>query len=200
MDAHALHRRGWTISAIARHLGHDRKTIRAYLNGERVAGQRKRRCRTGSTRSPTTAASVSPRTRTCGRPRCSTSCSSWATTARIRRSPASSEPAGCARRVRPAARRRDGRTRRSSTRPGSRPSSTGSSSRPARAVGVGHDGVPAGRVAGALQPLARGAGRVHRPATPDRRPAPGRRRARRAHADVAVRPDGHGLPPRVRRR
>jgi transposase len=42
VDAHALHRRGWTISAIARHLGHDRKTIRAYLNGERVAGQRKR--------------------------------------------------------------------------------------------------------------------------------------------------------------
>ena len=42
MDAHALHRRGWTISAIARHLGHDRKTIRAYLPGGRVAGQRRR--------------------------------------------------------------------------------------------------------------------------------------------------------------
>jgi transposase len=41
VDAHALHRRGWTISAIARHLGHDRKTIRAYLRGDRVAGQRK---------------------------------------------------------------------------------------------------------------------------------------------------------------
>ena len=40
VDAHALHRRGWTISAIARHLGHDRKTIRAYLTGGRVAGQR----------------------------------------------------------------------------------------------------------------------------------------------------------------
>src|SRR3954452_15500982 len=39
VDAHALHRRGWTISAIARHLGHDRKTIRAYLNGERVETQ-----------------------------------------------------------------------------------------------------------------------------------------------------------------
>ena len=38
---HALHARGWTISAIARHLGHDRKTIRAYLDG-RVAGQRRR--------------------------------------------------------------------------------------------------------------------------------------------------------------
>jgi transposase len=41
VDAHALHRQGWTISAIARHLGHDRKTIRAYLKGDRVAGQRR---------------------------------------------------------------------------------------------------------------------------------------------------------------
>lgn len=40
VDAHALHRRGWTISAIARHLGYDRKTIRAYLSGERTAGVR----------------------------------------------------------------------------------------------------------------------------------------------------------------
>ena len=36
VDAHALRKRGWSISAIARHLGHDRKTIRAYLNDERV--------------------------------------------------------------------------------------------------------------------------------------------------------------------
>ncbi len=34
--------KGWTISAIARHLGHDRKTIRAYLTGGRVAGERTR--------------------------------------------------------------------------------------------------------------------------------------------------------------
>ena len=40
VDAHALHQRGWTISAIARHLDRDRKTIRAYLSGGRVAGQR----------------------------------------------------------------------------------------------------------------------------------------------------------------
>jgi transposase len=40
VDAHALRRQGWTISAIARHLGHDRKTIRAYLAGGRVAGVR----------------------------------------------------------------------------------------------------------------------------------------------------------------
>ncbi len=39
IDVHALRRQGWTISAIARHLGRDRKTIRAYLNG-RQAGVR----------------------------------------------------------------------------------------------------------------------------------------------------------------
>ncbi|GED90865.1 transcriptional regulator [Streptomyces sp. 6-11-2] len=41
VDAHALRRQGWTISAIARHLGRDRKTIRAYLNGERAPRQRR---------------------------------------------------------------------------------------------------------------------------------------------------------------
>ena len=40
IDAHALHRQGWTISAIARHLGRDRKTIRVYLRGDREAGVR----------------------------------------------------------------------------------------------------------------------------------------------------------------
>jgi len=39
IDVHALRRQGWTISAIARHLGKDRKTIRAYLSG-RAAGVR----------------------------------------------------------------------------------------------------------------------------------------------------------------
>ena len=29
IDAHALRKRGWTISAIARHLDRDRKTVRA---------------------------------------------------------------------------------------------------------------------------------------------------------------------------
>jgi len=31
----ALHRRGWSISAIARHTGRDRKTVRAWLVDER---------------------------------------------------------------------------------------------------------------------------------------------------------------------
>jgi transposase len=40
VDAHALRKQGWTISAIARHLGRDRKTVRAYLDGGRVGGER----------------------------------------------------------------------------------------------------------------------------------------------------------------
>ncbi|MGW6694802.1 IS21/IS408/IS1162 family transposase [Rhodococcus sp. NPDC054953] len=42
VEVHALHKRGWTISAIARHTGRDRKTVRAYLNGTRSPGVRKR--------------------------------------------------------------------------------------------------------------------------------------------------------------
>ena len=34
VEIHALARRGWSISAIARHTGHDRKTVRRYLRGE----------------------------------------------------------------------------------------------------------------------------------------------------------------------
>ena len=42
VEAHALRERGWTVSAIARHLERDRKTIRAYLAGERQPGVRAR--------------------------------------------------------------------------------------------------------------------------------------------------------------
>lgn len=41
MEVHALFKRGWSISAIARHLECDRKTVRAYLNGEREPGVRR---------------------------------------------------------------------------------------------------------------------------------------------------------------
>jgi transposase len=41
VEAQALHARGWSISAIAAHTGHDRKTIRAHLNGQRRPGQRR---------------------------------------------------------------------------------------------------------------------------------------------------------------
>jgi hypothetical protein len=40
VEAQALRARGWSISAIATHTRHDRKTIRAYLNGERRPGGR----------------------------------------------------------------------------------------------------------------------------------------------------------------
>jgi transposase len=42
VDIHALKRQGMTISEIARRTGRDRKTIRAYLNGDRTVGVRKR--------------------------------------------------------------------------------------------------------------------------------------------------------------
>jgi Mu transposase, C-terminal domain len=42
VEVHALRERGWSIAAIARHLGRDPKTIRAYVNGERVPGARRR--------------------------------------------------------------------------------------------------------------------------------------------------------------
>lgn len=40
VEADALKKRGWSTSAIARHLGRDRGTVRAYLNGEREPGVR----------------------------------------------------------------------------------------------------------------------------------------------------------------
>jgi transposase len=40
VEVHALKERGWSISAIARHLERDRKTVRSYLNGDRRPGVR----------------------------------------------------------------------------------------------------------------------------------------------------------------
>ncbi len=40
MEAQALRGRGWSISAIARHLNRDPKTIRAYMSGQRRPGER----------------------------------------------------------------------------------------------------------------------------------------------------------------
>ena len=42
VEVHALHKRGWTISAIARHTGFDRKTVRQYLAGDGKPGVRAR--------------------------------------------------------------------------------------------------------------------------------------------------------------
>ena len=41
VEVHALFKRGWSISAIARHVERDRKTVRSYLAGERQAGVRR---------------------------------------------------------------------------------------------------------------------------------------------------------------
>jgi len=42
VDIHALRRQGWTITAIANHVGRDRKTVRDYLSGKREPGVRRR--------------------------------------------------------------------------------------------------------------------------------------------------------------
>lgn len=42
VEVHALRKRGWSISAIARHTGRDRKTVRKYLAGEQQPGVRAR--------------------------------------------------------------------------------------------------------------------------------------------------------------
>ena len=42
VDIHALRRQGWTITAIAHHVGRDRKTVRNYLDGKREPGVRRR--------------------------------------------------------------------------------------------------------------------------------------------------------------
>jgi transposase len=42
VEVHALRKRGWSISAIARHTGFDRKTVRKYLNGDGKPGVRAR--------------------------------------------------------------------------------------------------------------------------------------------------------------
>src|SRR3712207_2705894 len=42
LEAEALFKWGWTISAIGRHLRRDRKTVRAYLTGKWIPGERRR--------------------------------------------------------------------------------------------------------------------------------------------------------------
>lgn len=41
VEAHALREQGWSVTAIARHLGWDRKTIRQYLSGQAEPGRRR---------------------------------------------------------------------------------------------------------------------------------------------------------------
>ena len=92
LGAQALCDQGWSISAIARHLGRDRKTIRRYLSGERELGQRKPAgpdpfepfvayCRTWLADDPI-----------CGRPPCSTSSPTWAIKALLHIHPCAAPP------------------------------------------------------------------------------------------------------------
>src|SRR6266508_1990129 len=100
VEAAALRAQGWTIAAIARHLGRDRKTIRAYLDGDRTPGSAARHGPIRSPRSPTTWPRAWPRTATCGRPRCTTRSARLAMRAATRASPARCAPVGCGRTVR----------------------------------------------------------------------------------------------------
>ncbi len=73
VEADALFKRGWTVSAIARHLGRDRKTVRSYLIGRADTGRPP--CRPIRTRSTSTGPTWPPgssTTRTCGPRRSST--------------------------------------------------------------------------------------------------------------------------------
>lgn len=50
VEASALRQRGWSVTAIARHLERDRKTVRAYLRGDRDCRWRRVRPRVGARR------------------------------------------------------------------------------------------------------------------------------------------------------
>ena len=179
IDAHALRRRGWSISAIARHLGRDRKTIRAYLSGERTAGVRAPAGADVFAPFASTARRGSKRTRTCGRPRCSTRSPRWATTGPTRGSRTTCGSAGCARRASRATRRRAGRSRSSIIRRGGNPMGLGRSARPAGRVGRVR-AAPRHLLVGALSHSGKWRGVLaesDRPTAPGRRPTPGRRPA-----------------------
>jgi hypothetical protein len=66
VEAQALRAKGWSISAIAAHLEHDRTTIRAYLSGERRPGERSPARPQVWRSSPGTAGSGWPMIRICG--------------------------------------------------------------------------------------------------------------------------------------
>ena len=204
VDVHALRRRGWTISAIARHIGRDRKTVRAYLNGDRVAG-RARRGRAGSVRAVRRlrAAHGWSRTRTCGRthPVRRAASSSGSTASYPTLHPAASGPASCARRASRAAPAKDRPNAVIEHPPGEEtqwdwlelPD-------PPEHVGVGHRW----RIllVGSLAHSGRWRGGAVAESTDQPHLVdglrPGLPRAGRGDPGVAVRPDGHGLPPRHR--
>ena len=84
VEIHALHQRGWSISAIARHTGRNRRTIRNYINGVTTPGSANRPVRTRLRRSLTMWVPGCARTRICGRARCAMSLKGLGLRCRIR--------------------------------------------------------------------------------------------------------------------
>jgi hypothetical protein len=144
IDAHALRQQGWTISAIARHLGRDRKTIRAHLAG----GEAGVRARSWADPFEPLAAYCAQRLKDDAHLWASVLFAelleigddrSYPTMTRQLRARA------CARRVSLAGRPRTERSRSSSTHPVPRLSGTGRTARPARGLGLGQERAPTGR-------------------------------------------------------
>src|SRR3954469_6930425 len=183
VEAQALHARGWAITAIAAPTGHDRKTIRAYLNGGRRPGERKPGrpeglagvigyCRQRLTDDPhlwltTLFEEVVGLGYTASYP---------AFTAAVRRHGLRPRCQACA-----AAKTRD---RQVIDHPAGEETGVGLAgvARPAGTLGVRREGAPAAGHAGALQPVARLAGRDRGSAAPGPGAAPGRPRNGRAGA------------------
>jgi hypothetical protein len=103
VEAKALRSQGWSISAIARHLGVTRVTVRRYLSGDAVPGERVRSAPDPFDEFAEYARLRLAVIRICGRPRCSTSWSSWATRGRTRASLGRYGSGRCVRCVAPAA-------------------------------------------------------------------------------------------------
>jgi hypothetical protein len=102
VEAHALKERGWAISAIARHLERDRKTVRSYLNGDRQPGVRVTVVVDALPGSRVMSGRGSLMIRICGRHRFSTRSSPLATRAAIRCLYARFASVACGRTAKPA--------------------------------------------------------------------------------------------------
>ena len=197
VEVHALRKRGWTISAIARHTGRDRKTVRAYLNQQRTPGVRKRAAPDPFEPFVDYVTAGCSRIRICGRARCATS-----SRPRVRVVVSDADPADPRAQAAPGlcgVRERDRTGERGDRAPAGRgnPMGLARSADPPASWGWGVDGASAGRVAGAFGSLARLSGAGDDAAASGRRAGPDRPRPGRGDPHVAVRPDGHGLPPGV---
>ena len=166
-------RGSWSISAIARHLQINRRTVRRYLSDEATVGVRRPAGPDGfEPFAGYGAAAAGRRSAPVG-----DGVARRAGRARLRRVvsvvDAGVAGASCARTVSRARRCKAATSGSLRTRRVRRPSSTGSSCRIRPPGGGGQDRAPARRVAGALLAVARGAGAGGGPAAPDRGPRRG---------------------------